>query len=192
MKPVFLVGPRGSGKSSAGAGAASLLGLPFYDCDAIFEERAGRSIAAQVSAEGWEKFRRLEAGILRELADKSGIVATGGGAVLDEASRALLRTRGLTLYLEAAPALLRRRLERDPDPERRPPLSDQEQEEDIEAVLAERVPLYRAVAHHVLAAARPLGEVAAEIAALVRLSGSQAGPGQNGPGQLGPGQADPL
>ncbi|MDL2280169.1 shikimate kinase II, partial [Desulfovibrio sp. OttesenSCG-928-G11] len=158
-KPVFLVGPRGCGKSSAGAGAAALLGLPFYDCDAIFEERSELSIAALVRAEGWAKFRLMEAEILRGLAGKSGIVATGGGAVLDEASRALLRASGLTLYLEADPELLRLRLERDPDPDRRPPLAGQGPEGEVEAAPGDRAPLYRAVAHHSVDASRPLCEV---------------------------------
>lgn len=187
-KPLFLVGPRGCGKSSAGAGAAALLDLPFYDCDAIFEERAGRSIAALVREKGWEKFRRLEAEILRGLADKSGIVATGGGAVLNEANRALLRARGLTLYLEAEPELLRRRLEQDPDPERRPPLADQDPAENPEAAPDGRAHLYRTTAHHIIDASRPLDAVAAEIAAFVRRSGHHGGPEQEDPSQKGSGQ----
>lgn len=195
LRPVFLIGPRGCGKSSAGAEAAAMLGLPFCDCDALFEQKSGRSIAAWVESKGWADFRRLEAEILRDLPVGPGIVATGGGVVLLKASRALLRERGLVLYLSAGEEILRQRLKDKPDPERRPPFArpsskavpgadpgtdggaGADQAKDLELPHEARLPLYQSTAHHSIDASRPLRDVAADIAALARNFNSACGQG---------------
>lgn len=91
---VVLVGPPGSGKSTVGALVAKRLGLPCRDTDADVERATGRTIADLFLEDGEEAFRALEAQAVRDaLADHDGVLALGGGAVLDPRTRALLAGR---------------------------------------------------------------------------------------------------
>src|SRR5690349_18558779 len=88
---VFLIGPRGSGKSTVAQLVARELGWDWLDADAELEKRYGRSIRAIFEAEGEVGFRAKEAAVLTELCGLSRhIIATGGGVVLRESNRALL------------------------------------------------------------------------------------------------------
>jgi shikimate kinase len=99
---VVLVGPPGSGKSAVGRRLAERLGLPFRDTDSDVEADQGRSIADIFVDDGEGAFRALEsAAVAAALADHGGVLALGGGAVLDPQSRQLLR--GLpVVYLEVS------------------------------------------------------------------------------------------
>ena len=99
---VVLVGPPGSGKSAVGRRLAERLGLPFRDTDSDVEADQGRSIADIFVDEGEGAFRALEsAAVAAALADHGGVLALGGGAVLDPQTRQLLR--GLpVVYLEVS------------------------------------------------------------------------------------------
>ena len=100
---IVLIGYRGCGKSSVGAILARGLGLNYVDCDAVFVERQGLSINDFVTVNGWTPFRDAEAHILRELLGNDGqVIATGGGVVLNEASRALLREQPMVVWLTAS------------------------------------------------------------------------------------------
>src|SRR6478672_2856625 len=90
---LVLVGPMGSGKTSIGRRLAERFGLAFVDADREIEAQAGASIATIFECEGEAGFRARERTTLaRLLADESRVIATGGGAVLDAGTRALLRT----------------------------------------------------------------------------------------------------
>jgi shikimate kinase len=91
-KPILvLVGAPGAGKTTVGQLAAAALGVPFRDTDADIVELAGKSIAEIFIDEGEEHFRALETrAVAAALAEHSGVLALGGGAVLAEANRALL------------------------------------------------------------------------------------------------------
>ncbi len=99
---VVLVGPPGSGKSAVGRRLAERLGLPFRDTDSDVEADQGRSIADIFVDDGEAAFRALEsAAVAAALADHGGVLALGGGAVLDPQTRLLLR--GLpVVYLEVS------------------------------------------------------------------------------------------
>jgi shikimate kinase len=97
-----LVGPPGSGKSAVGRRLAERLGLPFRDTDSDVEADQGRSIADIFVDDGEGAFRAMEsAAVAAALADHAGVLALGGGAVLDPQTRVLLR--GLpVVYLEVS------------------------------------------------------------------------------------------
>lgn len=160
---VFLVGPRGAGKTSVGRFLARRLACGFYDTDVLVCGEAGRSIAEIVATEGWEGFRSRESQALALAAKDACVVATGGGMVLDEANRSLMRSRGVVFFLAAPPQVLHERLSRKADDAQRPPLTGMDLMREIESILAEREPLYRETAHHSLDASAPLPKVVASI-----------------------------
>ncbi len=169
---IFLVGARAAGKTTAGRRLALELGLEFVDADHALEEKYGRTVADIVEHEGWEEFRRLESGLLREVtAGGPQVVATGGGVVLAEANRGYLRERGLVFYLAAPAETLAARLAADPQTGRRPSLTGQPAAEEFVPVLTAREALYRETAHHVIDATAPVETVAAEILAHLRAVG---------------------
>ncbi|MEU9038259.1 shikimate kinase [Streptomyces sp. NPDC048352] len=88
---VVLVGPMGSGKSTVGALLARRLGVPYRDTDADIVAAQGRAISDIFVDEGEPYFRELERGaVAAAVAEHTGVLALGGGAVLDEGTRALL------------------------------------------------------------------------------------------------------
>ncbi|TMM37285.1 MAG: shikimate kinase [Actinobacteria bacterium] len=93
MRPVcVLVGPMGAGKTTVGGLVAARLGVPFLDSDAIIEARAGKPIPEIFIDDGEDHFRALErVAVADALASHPGVLALGGGAVLAEPTRVLLR-----------------------------------------------------------------------------------------------------
>ncbi|MGE4297125.1 MAG: shikimate kinase AroL [Desulfovibrionaceae bacterium] len=158
----YCIGPRASGKTSLGALLAQHMGLPCVDTDALVVERAGKPIAAIVASEGWPVFRQLEHDALASVRERGGcVVACGGGIVLRPDNRALLHGAGPVFYLAAAPDVFAARLMADPLHDQRPSLTGASIIDEVRQVLAERDPLYRACATHVLDAAVPLDTLAA-------------------------------
>jgi len=144
-RPVVLVGLMGSGKSSVGKKVAAALGVTFADSDAEIERRAGRTIASIFETDGEASFRANEAEVVADLigSDRPGVVATGGGAVLDPGTRAALRERATVVWLRATAAVLVHRIAPDGT---RPLLADDDPAAALARLAAEREPLYRAVA----------------------------------------------
>lgn len=138
---VFLIGPMGVGKSTIGRHLARLLKLDFLDADSALEERTGASISLIFEIEGEEGFRQRESALLHELTEREQIVlATGGGAVLSEANRRLLRRRGTVVYLRASIDTQLRRTRRSKN---RPLLADADDRRSvIEELMRAREPLY--------------------------------------------------
>ncbi|HEX2254338.1 MAG TPA: shikimate kinase [Thermoanaerobaculia bacterium] len=100
---VFLTGFMGAGKTSVGRALAVRTGLPFADLDHEIEARSGRSIREIFEQDGEPEFRRLERDVLAELLRRPGwercVVATGGGTVATEPGARLLRSAGVTVWL---------------------------------------------------------------------------------------------
>lgn len=160
----------GSGKSTIGRRLARHLALPFIDCDAEIESRAGATIASLFETSGEAAFRDLESDVLAAvLGGPPALVATGGGAVLREENRRLLRERSTVVFLDATPAQLGRRVRPDG---KRPLLAGADVLERLARLHAERDPLYREVAAlTVQPGTRRPDEVARSIAAgLERMS----------------------
>jgi shikimate kinase len=158
---LFLIGPRGSGKSTVARLLARELGWDWLDADEVLEKRHGKSIRAIFAAEGEAGFRDKEAGVLEELCRlQRYIIATGGGVVLRENNRVQLRTVGHVVWLTADVETLWQRVQADgATAERRPPLTVGGRTE-MEEILRLREPLYRQCADLIV---DTTGRVAAEI-----------------------------
>lgn len=142
---IFLIGMMGSGKSTIGRHLAEALKLDYLDADRELEARSGVSIPTIFEIEGEEGFRRREAALLDELTQRPRtVLATGGGAILDAATRERLHERGLVIYLRASPDEIFRRTRRDRS---RPMLQAADPRARIDELLAEREPLYEQIAH---------------------------------------------
>lgn len=143
-KPIFLVGMMGAGKTTIGKALARTLGRDFLDLDHEIVERCGVSIPVIFDIEGEEGFRKRETLVLDEVARLEGIVlATGGGAVLREENRAVLKQHGLVIYLKASADELYRRVAKDKN---RPLLATPNPKARIVELLAQREVLYESVA----------------------------------------------
>ncbi len=111
MRFVFLTGNMGAGKSVVGRRLAQQLRCPFYDLDTLIETAAGASIARIFAERGEAGFRQLEREQLQRVVQQPpGVVATGGGTVLDAGNRALMRQHGWIFYLQARPETLIQRI----------------------------------------------------------------------------------
>ncbi|MBW8900844.1 MAG: 3-dehydroquinate synthase [Massilia sp.] len=150
---IFLVGLMGAGKTTIGRLLARRLDLTFIDSDHEIEARTGATIPWIFEIEGEASFRRREADVIRELTAQNGIVlATGGGAVLDPASRALLAERGTVIYLRASVSSILQRTAHDKN---RPLLQTADPRRKLEDLTAQREPLYREIADMVIDTGRP-------------------------------------
>jgi shikimate kinase len=145
-RPLFLIGPRGSGKTTIARLLAGRLGWDWVDADDILESRYGKSIRALFAEEGEAGFRDKEATVLAELCGRRRcVVSTGGGVVVRPANRELLRASGYIVWLTADAETLWRRLQND-DGERRPALSVGGRAE-VEEILRVRQAWYEECAH---------------------------------------------
>lgn len=150
---VALVGLPGAGKSAIGRRLAQRLQLPFVDSDHVIEERIGCSIRDYFEREGEASFRDLEQSVITELAAAPhGVVATGGGCVLREANRQVLRAHFHVLYLRSLPEDLFRRLRHDV---KRPLLQVADPLGRLRELYDARDPLYRETAHETVETGRP-------------------------------------
>src|SRR5580658_10304546 len=141
---IFLIGPMGSGKTAVGRTLARLLDYPFYDSDHEIERRCGADIPLIFEREGEAGFRRREHDVILELTQKPDIVlATGGGAIIDDDSRRALGTRGWVAYLETSVA---QQAERAGRTRHRPMLHGADPQARLEELMRAREPLYREIA----------------------------------------------
>lgn len=164
---VFLVGPMGAGKSTIGRLLAAELNLRFRDSDRVIEERTGADIPWIFDMEGEEGFRERETSVLQELAtENESVIATGGGIVLREQNRILMRSSGYVCYLTASIDQLVERTARD---KKRPLLQVENPRQKIIDLLALRDPIYRDAADFIVNTDRRSPKaVAQEIASFVQ------------------------
>lgn len=149
---LFLVGLMGAGKTTVGRQLARLTGKTFYDSDHEIEARTGVRIPVIFEIEGEAGFRVRESEMIAELAALPDIVlATGGGAVLDPHNRQILANYGTVIYLRASIDDLLARTQHDKN---RPLLQTANPRAKLEALFAQRDPLYREVADIVVDTSR--------------------------------------
>lgn len=140
QRNIILIGPMGSGKSTIGNIIARRLHREFEDSDHFIEERTGVDIARIFDVEGEQGFRDRESNALRELLEANGrVIATGGGSILREENRQLLKQKGFIIFLDTSVNQQMHRLRRD---KKRPLLQTDNPRERLEALLAERRPIY--------------------------------------------------
>jgi shikimate kinase len=141
---IILIGPMGAGKTAVGRQLAKALQWTFVDSDQEIERRTGVNIPLIFEIEGEAGFRRRERNTIAELAERTEtVLATGGGAVLAQANRKCLKTRGFVVYLHAS---LDAQLERTGRRNTRPLLATADPRARLEKLFAERDPLYREIA----------------------------------------------
>lgn len=141
---LFIVGPTGAGKTSIGRRLAAHYGLPFVDLDAEIERHTGAPVSTVFELEGEAGFRQRESALLDECSRREGVVlATGAGAVLDPRNRHWLAERGYVLWLQVSVEQQLARLARDAS---RPLLAGGDRRARLEAMAAQREPLYRELA----------------------------------------------
>ncbi len=146
---VILIGPMGSGKTAVGKQLARLMRAPFRDSDAEIEARTGVDISYIFSREGEDGFRMREREIIEEVTREHPIVlATGGGAILLEANRKVLRERGFVVYLRTS---LEQQVERVRQGRNRPLLHDVDPLSKLTELMAVRAPLYESLADFTVA-----------------------------------------
>lgn len=139
-RSIVLVGMMGAGKSSVGRRLAARLGLAFVDADTEIEAAAGMSIADIFSAHGEAYFRSGEARVIARLLEGGPqVMATGGGAIINPDTKAVVRAKGVSIWLDAEYEVLLRRVKRRTD---RPMLKTADPAETLKRLLAERNPVY--------------------------------------------------
>jgi shikimate kinase len=162
---VYLVGMPGAGKTVVGRELAARLGVPFIDLDAEIEGREGRAITDIFEADGEAAFRAMEAAeLVRAGASDPSVVSCGGGVVLEPANRISLRNTGTVVYLDVPLEVLRGRVR---PGDSRPLIRE---DGDLERLLADRGPLYREFAAHVVDGSGSTGHVADAIVEELRWS----------------------
>ncbi|MGA7974095.1 MAG: shikimate kinase [Pseudolabrys sp.] len=133
-RSVVLVGMMGAGKSSVGRRLASRLELPFVDADTEIEDAAGMTIAEIFAEHGEPYFRAGEARVIARLLEGGPqVLATGGGAIMNQQTRDLIHIKGISVWLRADIEVLLRRTRR---------RSDRPLAERIKELLPQREPVY--------------------------------------------------
>ncbi|MEO1525870.1 MAG: shikimate kinase [Planctomycetota bacterium] len=150
---IYLIGYRGTGKTSVAKILADLLAAPCVDLDRVIETSAAQSIRQIFEVGGEPAFRDWESKCLEEVIrnHEVGVVALGGGTILRESNRDRIRATGACIWLTADVKTLASRIQSDADSaQTRPALTDLSFEQEIASVMAKREPLYRQSADHVV------------------------------------------
>ncbi len=112
-RSIVLVGMMGAGKSSVGRRLAARLGIAFVDADAEIESAAGMTIPEIFDKHGESYFRAGEVRVIARLLDNGPqVLATGGGAIMDQKTRDLIHIKGVTVWLKADLDVLMKRTKR--------------------------------------------------------------------------------
>jgi shikimate kinase len=144
-RSLVLVGMMGAGKSSIGRRLAQRLGMPFVDADTEIEAAAGMTIPEIFSTYGEGDFRSGEARVIARLLDEGGhggglVLATGGGAFMNEGTRAAVRAKAISVWLKADFDVLVRRVKRRSTADR--PMLQGDPAQRIRELIALRYPVY--------------------------------------------------
>ncbi len=161
-----------TGKSVVGRRLARRLQRRFVDLDQAIEAKEGMAVAAIFSGRGEKYFRAVEKQLLRQLLEKDGqVIATGGGAILDEDNLRLLKEKALLVCLTAGPETLLKRTGGGKD---RPLLEGEDRRQRIEELLKLRGKKYAQAHISIETEDRTVEEVVKEIvAAIEKFSGSE-------------------
>jgi shikimate kinase len=166
-RSVVLVGMMGSGKSSIGRRLAGRLGIPFVDADAEIEARAGGMTIAEIfERHGEPYFRAGEARVIARLLEHGPqVLATGGGAFMNQDTRAASRLKGVSIWLKAELDVLMKRIKRRGD---RPLLKTDDPAATLTALMEQRYPIYAEADLTVLSRDVPHEAIVEEIVAALR------------------------
>ncbi|MAW81030.1 MAG: shikimate kinase [Parvularcula sp.] len=146
-RPVVLVGMMGVGKTTVGRRLAPRLDLPFFDADQEIEKAAGMSVSDLFAAHGEQSFREGEARVIKRLLEgPPHVLATGGGAVTNPETRALIDDLAVSIWIKAdVETILKRATRRNT----RPLLQNDDPRETLIRLMREREPFYAAADIHI-------------------------------------------
>lgn len=160
-RTVVLVGMMGAGKTAVGRRLAQSLGWPFADADLAIEAAAGTTISNIFQEIGEAAFRAKERQVIARLLDEERrVLALGGGAFVDPKTRALVRSRAISVWLRADLDVLVRRTARRDD---RPLLAGGDPRARLAALLEQRDPIYAEADLSVDSGKGPIGDVVARM-----------------------------
>ena len=142
---IYLMGMMGSGKSTVGKTLSQQLGKPFIDLDLEIEQSTGKTISEIFENDGAEHFRNIESNQLQQHSDS--IVACGGGIILKEENRVIIKENGKAILLTASIPELSNRLSASAN---RPLLTDDNMEETLTKLWLERQLLYFSTADYTI------------------------------------------
>lgn len=141
MRNIVLIGFMGTGKTVVGKMLAERLGMEFLELDEIIEEKEGFSIKEIFEKKGEPYFRKIEKNVVKEAANKKGIViSAGGGAIVDDENFMTLKKNGMLICLEASPDSI---LKRTKGLTCRPLLNVADPMKKIQELLKKREPYYK-------------------------------------------------
>jgi shikimate kinase len=139
-RPIVLVGLMGAGKTAIGRRLAQALALPFRDADVEIETAAGMSVSEVFARHGEPFFRDAERRLIARLLDEPPhVLATGGGAFVNDATRALIKSRAISVWLKADLDVLMKRVGKRAT---RPLLATGDPRETMQRLMNERYPIY--------------------------------------------------
>ena len=139
-RPIVLVGLMGAGKTSVGRRLAEKLGIPFVDADHEIEAAAGKSIKEIFADHGEAYFREGERRVIQRLIGNGAqVLATGGGAYINDETRARIQEKGISVWLRASLPLLMKRVGKRND---RPLLMADDPEAVMRGLMETRYPIY--------------------------------------------------
>ena len=160
-RPLVLVGMMGVGKSTIGRKLAQLLGLPFADADEEIEQAAQMSVAEIFERFGEDYFRDGERRVIARLMEGGPkVIATGGGAFVQDETRKLILERGIAVWLDSDVDTLVERVGRK---DTRPLLRGGDPHEIVARLKAEREPFYAEAPIHIFSNSGPHGEAVTRI-----------------------------
>ena len=139
-RPIVLVGLMGAGKTSVGRRLAEKLGVPFVDADHEIEAAAGKPIKEIFADHGEAYFREGERRVIQRLIGNGAqVLATGGGAYMNDETRQRIQEHGISVWLRAPLPLLMKRVAKRQD---RPLLQTDDPETVMRALIDKRYPVY--------------------------------------------------
>lgn len=174
MRPLYLIGFMGTGKSTVALALAELLGTKACDMDEEITRRIGMPISAYFETEGEARFREREHEVLEELSEElsaagGGVISCGGGVVLRADNLACMKAHGTTVLLTAEPQTI---LQRVGQSDHRPLLRGKKDAASIAAMMEERLPFYeKAADHRVATDQKTPEEIAGEIVKITENAG---------------------
>jgi len=162
MANIVLIGFMGSGKSTVASKLSENYKVPVIEMDQMIEQEEGCKISEIFTEKGEKYFRELEMDFLKKLDwDKEFILSTGGGVILKEANRKILKEKGRIFYLQADSSHILKNIKKG---EHRPLLEVEEVEKEIQDLLAFRASYYQETADKVV---HVTGQTVAKICATI-------------------------
>lgn len=165
-KNIYLIGFMGAGKSSVSRAMTEISGLDEVDMDAAIVSREGMTIPEIFEKKGEEYFRKAETEVLKELAGRQGvIVSCGGGTILKEENRKLMKKSGEVVFLSASPETIYERVK---NGKNRPLLNGHMNVEYIRGLMEKRMPSYQqAKTMEIITDGKPPQKIAEEIFTII-------------------------